>query len=185
MNPRWLLALPDTITQLKALNRDVLTRRDIEQLLVVGRAHAATLMGTFGAGRTGNVRTLPKTQLLKQLRARRKGAVFSGEVERRERMMASLRQARLSGIRVRMPAAVMSAKLSGLPDGVTVEPGRIEVRFTDAREAVGRLFALAQALTNDYERFEMVVGGGGSIGRRNSSQLKLGLLFILENIERK
>jgi hypothetical protein len=27
-------------------------------------------MHTFGAGRTGNVRTLPKTQLLKQLRAR-------------------------------------------------------------------------------------------------------------------
>jgi hypothetical protein len=44
---------------------------------------------------------------------------------------------------------------------MTVEPGRIEVRFTDAREAVGRLFAVAQALTSGYERFEMVVGGGG------------------------
>ena len=48
---------------------------------------------------------------------------FSGEVERRERMMANLRQARLSGIRVRMPATVMSAKLAGLPEGVTVAPG--------------------------------------------------------------
>ena len=37
---------------------------------------------------------------------------------------------------------------------MSVEPGRIEVRFSGAKDAVGRLFALAQALTNDYERFE-------------------------------
>jgi hypothetical protein len=36
------------------------------------------------AGQTGNVRTLPKTQLLKQLRSRQKGVAFSGEVERHE-----------------------------------------------------------------------------------------------------
>ena len=52
-------------------------------------------------------------------------------------------------------------KLAGLPEDVTVERGRIEVRFTGAREAVGRLFALAQALTNDYDRFEDLVGRGG------------------------
>jgi hypothetical protein len=44
--------------------------------------------------------------------------------------------------------------------GVTVARGRIEVQFDGARDAVGRLFALAQALTNDYERFEDLVGGG-------------------------
>ena len=59
--------------------------------------------------------------------------------------------------------------LSGLPAGVSVEPGRIEVRFSGAKDAVGRLFALAQALTNDYERFEELVergdlaGGGGAV----------------------
>ena len=37
-----------------------------------------------------------------------------------------------------MPRAALEARLSGLPDGVSVEPGRIEVRFrgaTDARRA--------------------------------------------------
>jgi hypothetical protein len=159
-NPRWLLAIPDAVAQLEALDHELLTRRDLERLLGVRRAHAATLMRTFGAGKTGNVRTLPKTQLLKQLRARRKGAVFSGEVQRRERVLDALHQARISGIRARVPASVMSLRLAGLPDGVTVEPGRIEVRFTGAKEAVGRLFALAQALTNDFERFETIVEGG-------------------------
>ena len=48
--PRWLLAIPDAIRQLEALDRDLLTRRDLEQLFGVSRARAATLMQTFGAG---------------------------------------------------------------------------------------------------------------------------------------
>ena len=55
---------------------------------------------------------------------------------------------------------------------MTVAPDRIEVRFASAKEAVVRLFALAQVLTNDYERFETIVGkgersadGAGGFGR--------------------
>ena len=79
-------------------------------------------------------------------------------------------QARLTGIRVAVPIAARAARLSGLPDGVSVEPGRIEMRFSSAKDAVGRLFALAQALTHDYEQFEALVeegdaGRGGGAGR--------------------
>ena len=63
-----------------------------------------------------------------------------------------------------MPSEALEARLSGLPDGVSVAPGRIEVRFSGAKDAVGRLFALAQALTNDYERFEALVEGGDLAG---------------------
>ena len=69
------------------------------------------------------------------------------------------------------PSAEMSHAVESArpvdPDGQgagapgSVARGRIEVQFTGAREAVGRLFALAQALTNDYDRFEDLVGGGG------------------------
>ncbi len=48
--------------------------------------------------------------------------------------------------------------MKGLPDGVTVEPGRIEVRFDDPRAAVASLYALAQALVSDYDTFEALVG---------------------------
>ena len=85
--------------------------------------------------------------------------------------MAALRQARLTGIRVAVPREALEARLAGLPDGVSVEPGRIEVRFSGAQDAVGRLFALAQALTHDYEQFEALVeageaAGGGEAGRQ-------------------
>ena len=160
-NPRWLLALPDAIAQLEGLDREWLTRRDLEQLFGISKPRAAVLMRTFGAERLGNVRMLARTQLLRHLRARKKSAAFSGEVDRRERLITALRRARVSGIRVPVAASVLSLKLAGLPEGVTVARGHIEVHFTGAREAVGRLFALAQALTNDYDRFEDLVGGGG------------------------
>ena len=137
----------------------------------MSRARAAQLMRTFGAELVGASRVLRRTELLRQLRKYRQRAAFRGEEERRTRLVAELRQARLTGmIRVAVPREAREARLSGLPAGVSVEPGRIEVRFSGAQDAVGRLFALAQALTNDYEQFEALVeegdaGRGGGAGR--------------------
>ena len=158
--PRWLLAIPDAIRQLEALDRTLLTRGDIEQLFGVSRARAATLMQTFGAELTGNQRTLPRAQLLRQLRKHRARAAFRGEEERRARLVAELRKARLIGIRVAVPVEALEGRLASLPEGVSVGRDRIEVRFCGAREAVARLFVLAQVLTNDYDRFETLVGRG-------------------------
>ena len=71
-----------------------------------------------------------------------------------------LRKAWLTGIRVKHPAETLDTKLASLPEGVSVTRVRIEVRFNGAKEAVKRLYALAHALINDYERFEALVGGG-------------------------
>ena len=162
--PQWLLAIPDAIRQLEALDRELLTRRDIEQLFGVSRARAAQLMHTFGADLTGYARTLPRTRLLRQLRTYREGTEFHGEQARREHLMTELRRARLTGIRVTVPAEALEGRLSGLPAGVVVERDRIEVRYAGAKEAVVKLVALAQALNNDYEQFEALVAGEGSAG---------------------
>ena len=158
--PRWLLALPDAITQLEALDQDLLTRRDLERLFGVSKVRATQLMTAFGAGRTGHLLTLPRAALLRQLRRPLTRAAVRAEATRRDRVVTAIRQARLIGIRVAVPREAREARLAGLPDGVTVAPDRIEVRFGGAQDAVGRLFALAQALTNDYEQFETLVGRG-------------------------
>ena len=164
--PRWLLALPDAIRQLAALDRDLLTRRDLERLFGVSKGRAVALMTAFGAGRTGHLLTLPRAALLRQLRRHRTRAAVRGEATRRDRVVTAIRQARLTGIRVAVPS---EARLAGLPAGVSVEPGRIEVRFSGAQDAVGRLFALAQAAD---ERLRAVRGarrrgdagrGGGAV----------------------
>ena len=155
--PRWLLAIPDAIRQLEELDRPLLTRRDLERLFGVSRARAATLMRTFGAELTGHALTLPRVELLRQLRMTRKRGAFRAEEQRRARLVTELRKARLTGIRVPVEADALQGRLSGLPADVLVERDRIEVRFAGAKEALARLYVLAQALVNDYERFEALV----------------------------
>ncbi len=54
--PRWLLAVPDAVRQLERLDRDLVTRRDLEKLFGVSRARAAQLMREFGAELAGSSR---------------------------------------------------------------------------------------------------------------------------------
>ena len=111
--------------------------RTIERRFGVGKVRAAALMTTFGAELVGNQKTLPRTKLLQQLKKHRGRAAFRHEEERRERLASELQKARLTGVRFKVPAESMSAKLANLPDGVSVERGRIEVRF-DGAEGGGR-----------------------------------------------
>ena len=76
--PRWLLAVPDAIRQLETLDRDLLTRRDVERLFGVSKGRAVALMTAFGAGRTGHLLTLPRAALLRQLRRHRTRVAFRG-----------------------------------------------------------------------------------------------------------
>ena len=85
-------------------------------------------------------------------------------------VVTAIRQARLTGIRVAVPREALEARLAGLPEACRSSPGRIEVRFSGAQDAVGRLFALAQALTHDYEQLRGArrggrrrAGGGGAV----------------------
>ena len=160
--PQWLLAIPDAIRQLEELDRELLVRRDIEQLFGVSRSRAAQMMRTFGGQMTGYARTLPRTRLLRQLRTYREGTEFRVEQVRRAHLMTELRKARLTGIRVTVPVEALEGRLSGLPAGVVVERDRIEVRYAGTKEAVVKLVALATALNNDYERFEALVAAKGT-----------------------
>ena len=113
---------------------------------------------------TGNQRTLPRTKLLQQLRKHRARAAFRHEEERHERLVAELRKTRLTGIRVKLPVESLGGKLANLPDGCRSSAAGIEVRFDGAKNALERLYSLAHALVNAYERFEALVDGGGEVG---------------------
>ena len=117
-------------------------------------------MRAFGAELTGSIRTLPRTALLRQLRQIQQSGTFRDEAARCDRVLSALREARRTGIRVPVPADALQGRLASLPADVSVRRDRIEVRFTSAHDAVVKLFALAQALTHDYDRFETLIEGG-------------------------
>ena len=57
-----------------------------------------------------------------------------------------------------------AGKLANLPEGCRSRAAGSRVRFDGAENALERLFALAQALGNDYVRFEELVGRGAGGG---------------------
>ena len=87
--PRWLLAIPDAIRQLDALDREVLTRRDVEQLFGVSRARAATAHADLRGRddrRTRASRVLRRTEAPPPAAdGTGQRAAFRGEEERRTR----------------------------------------------------------------------------------------------------
>ncbi len=157
--PQWLLAVPDALTQLQALERETLTRRDIENLFGVSKARAWQLLRQFGAKRTGNLLTIGRGALIQALEKIEAGDTFQAEAERRENLYSTLRQARASRVRVRIaePHGKERPSIEGLPEGVRLDTGRIEIRFETAKEGIERLYALAKALMNDYDRYEELV----------------------------
>jgi hypothetical protein len=157
--PLWLSRIPDAVGQLEDLDRDAITRRDLEQLFGVSRALAAQLMHRFGAVRVGSQRVLDRTALIRTLKTLRRGRPAQAARARRTAVVTALRRARLEAVHVAVPATVLQTHVAGLPAGVALGPGRIEVRFSSVPEALQQLFTLAQAITNDYDRFVAIVGG--------------------------
>ena len=155
--PMWLLKIPDAVRQLEKLEREIITRSDVQTLFGVSKSQANNLMLRFGAERTSHLLTIPRSVLLDVLRKRSRSREFQQEEARREKLYGELRQARVSAVRYKVPTEVLSAKLRNLPEGVTVGGTRITVDYTEPKQALQRLYGLAQALGNDYERFETLV----------------------------
>ena len=130
--PPWRLAIPDAIRQLDTLDRDLLTRRDLERLFGVSKVRATQLMTTFGAGRTGHLLTLPRAALLRQLRRPRTQAAVRGEATRRDRVVTAIRQARLIGIRAAVPRAALAPRAALVLPRLIVDAGPVAVaRFLE------------------------------------------------------
>ena len=156
-SPTWLTSLPDAIEQLEALERETITRQDVEQLLGVSKRQAVVLLHRFGARRVGNALLLDRRALVRQFQAIRRGRVFSSEIDRKEKLAETLHRARIHRVRIRVPTDSYSMRLANLPAGVVLSPGHIQVSFSGAEEAVQRLFELAHALVNDFDAFKQVV----------------------------
>lgn len=82
------------------------------------------------------------------------------ERQRRIRLAAqldSLHRERRQTVMVAAPAAVVNQQLAGLPEGISVAPGQISIRFGSPTEALQKLLALAMAIRNDEMLFERLV----------------------------
>src|SRR5437868_610147 len=151
----WLLRLTEIREELTAMQVPVVDRAIFERLFGVRRRRAIQLLHFFNGYQSGRTFLIDRLSLIEQLVPLEASAEFAVEQRRRQRLVESLEKLRRSraGARVIIPVEAVSQTGAGLPPGVQLEPGMLRVGFDDARDLLGKLYALAQAAAAAFEAF--------------------------------
>jgi hypothetical protein len=162
---QWLLRVPEILEELRALDVPVVDRAVCERLFRLRRRRAIDLLRCFGGYQAGRTFLIDRPKLVAQLEQIRDSSDFKMEWRRKERLADRLEAMRRlqAGARVAIPmeAEAMSQRWPDLPAGVGLSPGVLHIQFQSSEELLSKLFALAQAIANDYEGFEKRTAGEG------------------------
>jgi hypothetical protein len=135
-----------------------LDRPAVEMLFGLRRRQAIQLLRRFGGYQVGKTFLAPQEAVVQFLRDPKRWSAADDERRRFERVRSALGDAReeLGLRRISVPARpeTLRLELSGLPAGIEFQPGKLTVVFESPAQLLERLFALAQALGNDYDSFE-------------------------------
>src|SRR5450759_1577677 len=162
--PEWLLRLPEIRAELEHLAAPVVDRSCIEHIFGLRRRRAIELMNQFGGYQAGRTFLLDRARLLEALQSLESREDYSVEKRRLERLRDVVEASRehLISTRVRIPvrAAAARASLDRLAPGVLLMPGMLSIEFRHPVELLEKLYGLAQAISNDFEKFEELLPGG-------------------------
>ena len=158
--PQWLLRLPQIVEVLESMITPVLDRASVEQLFGVGRRRAIQLLHRFGGYQAGTAFLIDRHDLIAQLKVIRHGETFSREAKRRYRVLRELDEAsrlqKARAVKVQVSREEID-RVRGLPDGVTVETGKLVVEFDGIEDLLRRLFKLSQSAARDFYAFEKAI----------------------------
>ena len=160
---QWLLRVPEILAELSALDVPVVDRAVCERLFRLRRRRAIDLIRRFGGYQAGRTFLVDRPKLVAQLEQIRDSPDFKMEWRRKERLAERLEAIRRLQTGARVAIAVepetLSRRLPDLPPGVGLSPGELHIQFQSSEELLSKLFALAQAIANDYEAFEKRTSG--------------------------
>jgi hypothetical protein len=162
--PEWLLRLPEIRAELEHLDVPVVDRAGVERIFGLKRRRAIELLHQFGGYQAGRTFLMDRARLLEALQSLESGEDYTVEKRRRERLGDVVEASRehLISTRVRIPvrAAAARASLDRLAPGVFLMPGMLSIEFRHPVELLEKLCGLAQAISNDFEKFEELLPGG-------------------------
>ncbi len=155
---QWLLRLPEIEAELERMRVPVLDRAAVENLFRLRRRQAITLMHGLGGYQAGRTFLVERERVLEHVRAILGSSEFECEARRRQRLGEELetmrREHRAADVRIPVSLDTLSRKVRDLPDGIQLRPGRLEVNFAGTEDLLTKLFEIAQAASNDFDRFE-------------------------------
>lgn len=153
----WLLEIPQIIGMLESCDVPVLDRAMVERLFGLRRRQAIELLHRVGGYQAGRTFLVDRQVLIGHLQRLAAGEEFERESRRRERLDHAVDEMRryqtAARVIIPVPPDVFSRKMADLPAGVALTPGQLQVTFAGTEDLLGKLFALTQAASNDYDRF--------------------------------
>jgi hypothetical protein len=161
--PVWYRNLPHILQDLRRHPLPYVDRATVEFLLGVSRRRAQQIIAPCVTWRVGTNGVADRDALITRLERIAEGDEGSCEIERRRkvaRLIEGLRRERIEQpqLLVEAPTAVVNQEFESLPAGVRLDRGRITVEFNEPLEGLEKLLALAMAISNDFDRFERIVG---------------------------
>ena len=122
-------------------------RRDIEALFGLKKRQAVSLMHRIGAIRVSRELAVDSRDLVAWLERMTADPSVAAEQRRHERVIGRIVELKAETAARAVKIVLPDRKLSPeLPDGVSLEPGRLTVCFENDRQLLGRLFLLARVL---------------------------------------
>ena len=162
--PEWLLRLPEIRAELEHLDVPIVDRAGIERIFGLKRRRAIELMHEFGGYQAGRTFLLDRARLLEALHSLESREDYAVEKRRRERLRDVVEASRehliLTRVQIPVHAAAVRPSLDRLAPGVFLIPGMLSIEFRHPIELLEKLYALAQAIAHDFERFEGLLPGG-------------------------
>jgi hypothetical protein len=157
--PLWIERVPKILETLESPGAPpFLDRPAVEILFGVRRRQAIQLLRRFGGYQVGKTFLVSREAVAGFLRDPRRRTAADMEKGRFERVSNALGAARRELHQRRIAIAVApetpGLAISGLPEGIRLEAGRLTVHFEKPLELLQKLFSLSQALANDFESFE-------------------------------
>ena len=159
----WLLRLPEIRAELTAIEVPVVDRAVFERVFGVRRRRAIQLLHHFGGWQAGRTFLVDRLALLRQLEPLAESAEFALEQRRRQNLIDFLDRLRRSraGARITIPVDTTAGSPAGagLPAGVQLDRGTLQVQFEHVEDLLGKLYQLSQAAVNDFEGFRAAAEG--------------------------
>jgi len=164
--PSWLLRVNEILEDLSGPELSpipFLSRAAIESLFRLRRRQAIHLMHAVGGFQVGKAFVVARSDLLRWLRRASLGEQVWWEQARHARVEHAIEQVRherqARQQRALLPPSTLHLKLEGLPPSISIHPGELRIAFQGADDLFRQLFQLAQAMKNDYPRFQALAGG--------------------------
>lgn len=160
--PDWFDRLPNILGALRTSPAELLGRAEIQALFGTSERDSWRLLGRFGAQLAGDLLSVEKASLLSQLETLMAGADYRAFRRRKDRVADDLAitrpatQARFHRIAGNSEFDT-SKRLKNLPSDITLEPGRLEVRFGTEEDLWWLLDQLADIAAQDEAAFRSCI----------------------------